>query len=603
MFAYEAIERAKARVQRVTGVCLPYDTAAVHGEGLTVTLRGGRAQIIAQDENALTRGFFLLSRCAKEGKTELSVSQKRHFASCGVMADCSRNAVLTVDAVKRYIDQLACLGMNMLMLYSEDTYEVPEYPYMGYLRGRYTQQDLRELDAYALQAGVELIPCIQTLGHMRQFLQWSENAPLRDQMDILLIDDEKTYELIEAQIRSMRACMNSGRIHIGMDEAHGVGLGNYLLKCGETDRHALLNRHLSRVVAICEKYGFKPIMWSDMFFRLGSKTNEYYDLEANVPQHVIEAIPAVDLCYWDYYHEDEAFYDAMLTQHARMGERTVFAGGIWTWSGFLPHVKKTEATMFPGLSACAKHGVDTVFATLWGDDGAETNLFLASSLLPIFSESCWQGADCPRSEMILAGECLTGMPRAALCALGEFYPNEKDVRTGKSLIWCDPLYPILDPMGDSMDAVIARSEQALDALRAYQEETVGCYARLLFEIAAEKARIVRDLRQKYLAGDREWLAKLAQQDIPTLIKKYEQLMRAHRTLWERDCKRFGWEVVCLRYGAAMCRLADAADEIMRYLSGSLKTIEELDETPLSPARSSQQYMHLVTPSAGLGTGF
>jgi len=489
------------------------------------------------------------------------------------------------------------------MLYTEDTYEVPEYPYMGYLRGRYSQQDLSELDAYAASMGVELVPCIQTLGHMRQFLQWEDNAHLRDQMDVLFIDEEKTYDLIEAQIRSMRACMRTNRIHIGMDEAHGVGLGQYLLKNGMTDRHALLCRHLEKVVSICEKHGFRPIMWSDMFFRLGSKTNEYYDLEADVPQHVIDSIPAVDLCYWDYYHEDEAFYDAMLTQHARMGEKTVFAGGVWTWSGFLPQVKKTEATMFPALAACAKHHVDTVFATLWGDDGAETNVFLASSLLPIFSESCWQGHDCPKEEMILSGECLTGMPRQVLLALGEFYPSEQDVRTGKSLIWCDPLYPILDPMGDSMDAAIARSEQALSTLAMYQEEPVGTYASLLFEIAKEKARILRDLRNKYLCNDRVWLSKLAQEDLPRLTQQYARLMGIHRRLWERDYKRNGWEVVCLRYGGAMARLADMADELVRYLAGELNTIAELDETPLDPSRRAQHYAMMVTPSAQLGDGF
>jgi len=603
MFTADTVSRIRACAQSVTGVLLPYDMKVVEGEGLSVTLENGRAQIAAQDENALARGFFLLSRCVREGKTSYSVCQNRHFASCGAMVDCSRNGVLTVDAVKRYIDQLACLGMNMLMLYTEDTYEVPEYPYMGYLRGRYSQKDLQELDAYAVSLGVELVPCIQTLGHMRQFLQWQENAHLRDQMDVLLIDEEKTYDLIEAQIRSMRACMKTDRIHIGMDEAHGVGLGEYLLQNGTTDRHALLNRHLARVVAICGKYGFRPVMWSDMFFRLGSKTNEYYDLDADVPQQVIDSIPAVDLCYWDYYHEDEAFYDAMLTQHARMGERTVFAGGVWTWSGFLPQVKKTEATMFPALAACAKHKVDTVFATLWGDDGAETNVFLASSLLPIFSESCWQGHDCPKEEMILAGECLTGMPRAVLEALGEFYPSEKDVRTGKSLIWCDPLYPILDPMGDTMDAAIARSERALAALGIYKEELPAQYALLLFEIAKEKARIVRDLRAKYLADDRVWLVQLAQSDLPALTNQYARLMGLHRRLWEQDYKRNGWEVVCMRYGAAMARLADVTDELCRYLSGELETIAELDETPLSPSRIAQHYEHMVTPSAALGTGF
>lgn len=603
MFSKDSIARIRACAEGVTGITLPYNVNVENSEGLCVELSDGCARIAAQDENALARGFFLLCRCVREGKTALSVRQTRSFSSCGAMVDCSRNAVLTVDAVKRYIDQLACLGMNMLMLYTEDTYEVPDYPYMGYLRGRYSRKDLMELDAYAAGLGVELVPCIQTLGHMRQFLQWEENAHLRDQRDVLLIDEEKTYSLIEAQIRSMRDCMKTGRIHIGMDEAHGVGLGEYLLKHGMTDRHALLNRHLARVVEICEKYGFKPIMWSDMFFRLGSKTNEYYDLEADVPQHVIDSIPAVDLCYWDYYHEDEAFYDAMLRQHARMGERTVFAGGIWTWSGFLPQVKKTEATMFPALAACAKHKVDTVFATLWGDDGAETNVFLASPLLPIFSESCWQGPDCPKSEMILAGECLTGMPRSVLLALGEFYPSEKDVRTGKSLIWCDPLYPILDPMGDSMDAAIARSEAAIAALADCRDELTQKYACLLFEIAKEKARILRDLRKEYLADDRVWLVQLAQEDLPALINQYAKLMGIHRRLWERDYKRNGWEVVCLRYGGAMARLADMADELVRYLAGELKTVAELDETPLNPARFAQHYAMMVTPSAQMGDGF
>ena len=603
MFEMNTIASIQACVQGVTKISLPYNVEAMQGEGLTVTLEGGCAKIIAQDENALARGFFLLCRCVKEGKETLNVCQKRHFSSCGAMVDCSRNAVLTVDAVKRYIDQLACLGMNMLMLYTEDTYEVPEYPYMGYLRGRYSQKDLQELDAYAASLGVELVPCIQTLGHMRQFLQWQENAHLRDQKDVLLIDEEKTYDLIEAQIRSMRACVKTDRIHIGMDEAHGVGLGEYLLKHGATDRHALLCRHLERVVAICEKHGFRPIMWSDMFFRLGSKTNEYYDLEAEVPQHVIDSIPAVDLCYWDYYHEDEAFYDAMLSAHERMGERTVFAGGVWTWSGFLPQVKKTEATMAPALAACAKHKVDTVFATLWGDDAAETNVFLASSMLPIFSESCWQGHDCPKEEMILAGECLTGMPRQVLTALGEFYPSEKDVRTGKGLIWCDLLYPILDLMGDGFAQAIERSETALKTLEDCQDELVGAYACLLFEIAKEKARIMRDLRAKYLADDRVWLAALVQTDLPALINQYAKLMGIHRRLWERDYKRNGWEVICLRYGGAMARLADMTDELVRYLAGELKTIAELDETPLSAARMAQHYAQLATPSAQMGDGF
>ena len=603
MYNMETIDRIRARVERVTGIALPYEMEVTGGEGLYVRLENNCARVAAEDENALARGFFLLCRCVKEGKNTLDVCQKRHFASCGAMVDCSRGAVMKVEAVKRYIDQLAALGMNLLMLYTEDTYEVPEYPYLGYLRGRYSQKDLRELDAYAAEMGVELVPCIQTLGHMRQYLQWSETAQLRDQKDILLIDDERTYALIEAMVRSMRACMKTSRIHIGMDEAHGVGLGEYLLKYGQADRFELLNRHLDRVVRICEKYGFRPMMWSDMFFRLGSKKNDYYDMEADIPQAVIDKLPPVDMCYWDYYHEDTAFYDHMLTQHARMGGRTVFAGGNWTWAGFLPHVKKTEATMLPALAACAKHGVDTVFATMWGDDGAETNTFLASPMLPIFSEACWQGHDCPRSEVVLAGECLTGLPRGAVDAMGEFYPSEKDIRTGKGIIWCDPLYPLMNVPGDTLNAAMARGEKALAVLRQHMDRLDCSYAAQVFTVMHKKAALLRGLRERYIAGDRAWLAQTAEETIPQLICEYDKLMHLHREIWERDMKRQGWEVISLRYGAVMGRLDDAADVIARYLAGEIAGIDELDEEPLDSWRGVLLYETLVTPSADLGAGF
>ena len=59
----------------------------------------------------------------------------------------------------------------MLMLYTEDTYEVDNQPYFGYLRGRYSQKELREIDDYAFKHGMELIPAIQTLAHLKSIFR------------------------------------------------------------------------------------------------------------------------------------------------------------------------------------------------------------------------------------------------------------------------------------------------------------------------------------------------------------------------------------------------------------------------------------------------
>ena len=65
---------------------------------------------------------------------------------------------------------MALMGMNLGMMYTEDTYEVPGQPYFGYQRGRYTYEELHALDDYADMLGIELCPCVQTLGHLNRAL-------------------------------------------------------------------------------------------------------------------------------------------------------------------------------------------------------------------------------------------------------------------------------------------------------------------------------------------------------------------------------------------------------------------------------------------------
>ena len=102
------------------------------------------------------------------------------FTTLGIMLDCSRNAVMTVEHVKGWLRRLALMGYNMVMLYTEDTYKLPGEPFFGYLRGAYSPQELKELDDYADRLGIEMIGCIQTLGHLEQILKWNVYRQVKD---------------------------------------------------------------------------------------------------------------------------------------------------------------------------------------------------------------------------------------------------------------------------------------------------------------------------------------------------------------------------------------------------------------------------------------
>ena len=76
-------------------------------------------------------------------KDKAPIRQKAKFETLCIMVDCSRNAVVNVESVKKLLLHMASMGFNALMLYTEDTYELPEFPYFGHLRGRYTKAELK----------------------------------------------------------------------------------------------------------------------------------------------------------------------------------------------------------------------------------------------------------------------------------------------------------------------------------------------------------------------------------------------------------------------------------------------------------------------------
>jgi len=125
----------------------------------------------------------------------------KKFETLGVMLDMSRNAVMSIDGAKRLIPLLSKMGYNCIFLYTEDTYEVEGEPYFGYMRGRYSVSEMKELDELAESYGIEIIPCIQTLAHLATIGRWGK-FPM-DTNGILLANWDRTYELIDRMFATL----------------------------------------------------------------------------------------------------------------------------------------------------------------------------------------------------------------------------------------------------------------------------------------------------------------------------------------------------------------------------------------------------------------
>ncbi len=504
----------------------------------------------------------------------------KNYETFGVMLDMSRNAVMNVDALKTYFGYLKKMGYNCVMLYTEDTYEVEGEPLFGYMRGRYSADELRELDEYAASLGIELIPCIQTLAHLTAYVRWG-NIPF-DIDDVMLVGDERCYEFIENLIRSVRKCFRTNRIHIGMDEAWKLGRGKYHNKNGCESATSIIKKHLTKVNEIVKKYGFEPMIWSDMFFRSFSD-NLYYIPKTEMPRDVVESVPDdVTLVYWDYYSESAEGYSDMIENHKQLTDKIWFAGGIWTWIGFMPMNQYSIDTMRLALDACKKHKIKNVFFTSWGNNGGECSRYASLPSLFYLSEYAQGNRD---EEKIRAKFKRTfGADYEAFMALEDikFAYREQTKHRGmgdRMALFSDLFNGFLDAnLIDGFENVLSETaKKHHESARKYRKwaymfESAG----KLCDVLAMKYTLGLRTREAYQAKDNETLSVLAREEYPKLYKAVEKFALAFEKQWYTENKTYGFDVQDIRIGGLIRRIDSCRRRLTDYLSGKVTRIEELE---------------------------
>ena len=555
---------------------------------VSVTLDGDRAEITYGDGKArLFRGLATLAGWKKDGVTKQSVTLRPLFATNGSMVDMSRNAVMRVETVKTMLRKMALMGMNTYMLYTEDTYEVEGYPYFGYMRGRYTQNELRELDAYALMLGIELIPCVQMLGHLATHLRWDAAKPYTDTKDVMLAGADATYALIEAMLKSITSCFTSRRIHIGMDETYDLGRGKYLDKNGYKDRQEIYFAHLTRVIEMTRAHGLEPMMWSDMFFRMAGKGLEGYkdyDVRVEFTDEVIAKVPrGVQQVFWDYYNAEESFYAVNLDKHERVfGKGSLFAGGVWCWGGHAPLFSRSLKFTVPALEACRKKGVQEVIATVW-HNGAECSLILGLLGLAWYADYDYRGCYDEQSVKTCFRYACDADYDGIFCCESTEYPDGGLVGLSRAILYNDPLIGLVDKHLEGM--ALAEYYKASTRTIRQNVPTDGPFAPAcdtvlkLSELLESKADFGLRLKAAYDAGDREALAALAT-ECDGIVEGLEALRRSHRASWMAYNKPFGWEAHDIRYGGLKARFETVQARVNAYLAGEIESIEELEEARL-----------------------
>ena len=184
----------------------------------------------------------------------------------------------SMESLEAFVETMADAGFNGILRYLEDRIRTASYPYPKD-NECYTEEQMRHLVEFAAARGIEMVPCVATLGHAERFLRHKELLHLSElqgdmkgrfdgsMKNVFCPTHPDFYPFIEKYIEEVAAIFPSEYFHAGLDEFF-----NYCLcpRCKaaapdyESQRKMFVD-HVIKIHDILAKLGKRMAMWSDMF--------------------------------------------------------------------------------------------------------------------------------------------------------------------------------------------------------------------------------------------------------------------------------------------------------------------------------------------------
>ena len=340
----------------------------------------------------------------------------------GVMFDLSHGPLPTEDEIKRQIDFLSRWKGNQYYFYSELSIELKGYPLIN-PGGRYSQDQVRRIIAYARERHVDVVPCLEFFGHLHDLFRierYADLAALPHGGDLNPRNPEM-QRMLEDWVGQMTALFPSPWFHIGLDEPWELERAG---RAGGVDPGKLYLEHLNRMSELVRRHGKRVLFWADV--TSGAALFEKYpQLAASLPEGTIP-VP------WHYHEEKD--YSRMLEPFSKAHVPQIIGTGIWGWDTIVPDFRITFANIDGFLTDGRKHGTLGMISTNWADDAQI--LFRMT------------------------------MPGVAYGAIAAWQPGAVD-REHFFLNYCSAFY------GDAMGAEVATALQALDDAQQAMAAALG----------------------------------------------------------------------------------------------------------------------------------
>lgn len=372
----ESLRRAiVCRIDRRAAIAPRAPTA---GDAYQLKVRTTGIEVRAPSPDGLRHGLQTLCQLvSKHGRIPaVDVHDQPDFRDRGIMLDVSRGKVPTRETLEGIVDLCSRLRLNVLMLYVEHTFDFRGHPEIGEGSSPLDAETILALDAFASDRGVELVPCLQSLGHMEHVLGLDRYRGLAesDRRWSLSPSHPGTERLLSELYDEFLPLFRSKRFNANCDEPFDLGRGLSARRQPQKTPGELFADHVDRLRKLARRDGKRLMIWADF-------AHQHPDQLSRLDKDVV-------LLDWWY----EAEFDAdRIGRLKRKGFEVWACPGTSSWNALFPRVATAEQNVSRWAAAGRRHGATGLLDTDWGDFGHYNALGLSFQGYAWCAQEAWSG--------------------------------------------------------------------------------------------------------------------------------------------------------------------------------------------------------------------
>jgi hexosaminidase len=273
----------------------------------------------------------------------------------GIHDDLSRGPFPTLAFQKHQLEVFAAHKVNLYSPYFEHTLQYSSDPLAAPPGSSLTRSEAQELDAFARQLHIIIVPEQEAFGHLHHVLQYEKYADVTESPHghVIAPGQPGSLPLITSWFTQIASDFPSPFLHIGADETFELGTGRTQSEVDKRGLGPVYADFLTSIHTALAPLHRRLLFWGDM-----AGTDP--DAIPGLPKDMI-AIP------WTYGHN--ASYDHFILPFQNAGIETWVAPGDANWKQVYPIEKTALDNIANFTEAGQRLGSTGLLTVAWNDDG------------------------------------------------------------------------------------------------------------------------------------------------------------------------------------------------------------------------------------------